>query len=145
MIPRNKVELKDRKPIPTGSGTGKGYKVQARVNYREPKTILGTIYDNRWKDVPVYPSPLGVGVPPPSYKNTGAQLARLMDRVEAEAFRWLFLASAEAQDHVITICVETRILEYEVKYSYEAKVIAIIDAYDSRGQDVKEVSDEHVD
>lgn len=129
---KNATPIENAKACPTGSGTNFGYSVEARVNYAEPKNICGMIFDNRWRQVPWSESPGMNGVPRPAFRGPELTLPLLLSRAEAEALRWLTICAADASDICGSLCLETRIVQHRVEYSYSATPVAYLDAFDGR-------------
>ena len=129
---QNETSIPDAKACPSGSGTERLFSVEARYNYHEPKVIAGQMFDNRWKRIPYSDAPHGI--PKPRYISQGRSASNLLTRQEAEAIRWWFICIAEASENVGgSLCLETRIVEHEVEYSYSVTPKRYIDAFDMRG------------
>lgn len=111
----------DSFPKLTGSGSGGilGYTVEARLAYPEAGSILGQIFDLRWKRVHFDPgSPVGV----PGPRSQDAARLGLMDYAQAQAMRWWFVAAADAE--FSAGCVETRIVKHTGSYTYTAQAVS---------------------
>lgn len=111
-----------------GSGSMKGYSVEARYAYPSPKMFAGNLLDARWSTVqfvetiPPFGVPNGRRYSEPWLRNTG-----LYTYQAAQALRWWFLAAAEAEFSVL--CIETRLVEHDIVYSYGStatKPVALI-------------------
>lgn len=120
-----KVDLQ----LPIGnsaSGTMHGYQVQARYMYHEPKEFGGMILDQRWKTLSFDRSPVGV----PTTRGLHdwyLPASNCMTLAAAQALRWWFLANCESSTWGGALCVETRIVSFEIKYSVEAKATAVME------------------
>lgn len=115
------------------SGTTFGYTVEARFNYRNAKTVAGHIFDNRWREVPFGFNDIGRGNPRPKFVHSELSMANLLSKNEANALRWNFICHADADDICGSLCLETRIVEHEITYSFSAKPVKYLDAFDMRG------------
>lgn len=115
----------------SGSGTDTAYSVQARMAYITPKVVAGQLLDLRWTKIHFDPARNGVPVREglfPQFRTLG-----LLSYQAAQAMRWWFIAAA-AKDHD-HLCLETRLVEHEVKYSYSAvaaRACEVIGAGDDR-------------
>ncbi len=128
---RNRTDLKDTRACPTGSGTCHGYSFEARYNYPSPKTVGGIALDNRWRAIGWQEAK--IGIPLRRHRMFGLDATMLLEHNEAEALRWWFICLADATEVCGSLCLETRIVEHEIKYEYSATPIAYIDAMDMRG------------
>lgn len=99
----------------SGSGTEIAYSVQARLAYHQPRQVCGHLLDLRWTTLYFEKSPIGVPV-------RAGSMARghcgLLSYQAAQALRWWFLAQAELE--FSCLCLETRLVEHRVEYSYSA-------------------------
>lgn len=103
----------------SGSGGVTGYSVEARLNYHEPRTISGQIFDNRWSTVHFQQTVPPFGVPSGRrYNSCWYDQTGLFSYQAAQALRWWFLANAEVE--FSCLCLETRLIEHEIKYSYSS-------------------------
>jgi len=133
MKPRNSTPIDNAQAVPSGSGNSRAYSVEARLNYHDPETIGGVIFDNRWRPVP-WQGVFDKLKVHPSRKFRGDLVATgLLLREEAEALRWIFICIADGERALGSICLETRIVEHQVEFSYSAMPVAYIDAFDARG------------
>lgn len=103
------------KPM-NGNGTDIGWSVEARLAYYNPQAVAGLLLDDRWQTVSF---PEGrIGVPRSSrYSLPWFAACGLYDYAAAQALRWWFIAQAEAEGGAI--CLETRLIKHQMKYSYE--------------------------
>ena len=99
----------------SGSGTMFGYSVEGRSVFTRPETINGQIFDERWATIEFSQNPI-VGVPVgPPWTEPWLRLAGLYDYASAQALRWWFHANSAHK-----LCVETRLVKHELRYSWEA-------------------------
>lgn len=115
--------------LPSGSscsGTDLGYKVQARYMYGEPGIFEGIVLDQRWRTLHFEKSPIGV---PPSRGCFDWYLpaSGCVTLAAAQALRWWFLANCGANNVGGSLCVETRIVIFKIKHSYEAIADGVIE------------------
>ena len=137
MIISNEEEIEDGNIVSSGTGTDSGFLVEVRNTYHTPEVICGVVLDNRWRRIPLEQNNQGFGVPLTRYR-PGRAHVNLLTRTEAEAFRWMFLAHVEAERGCPKFCLETRIVEVQMKYEFSAKEVRYIDALDSRMEKPKE-------
>lgn len=104
----------------SGNGTDHAYTVEARLAYPEPRSVVGQILDTRWRQVAFVESTVGVPARP-RYAPWGAFLSDKLSYQAAQALRWWFLANAEQE--FSCLCIETRLVEHEIKYSYSSTAI----------------------
>ncbi len=97
----------------SASGTDTAYTVEARMAYHRPEIVAGHNLDLRWSRVSFEASRVGVPNRPSMFP---LERLGLLSYQAAQALRWWFVAEA-AKDHK-HLCVETRLVEHEVKYSY---------------------------
>lgn len=116
----------------SGSGTAIGYSVEARMNYHAPLVIGDFAFDTRWRRVhtSIVQSAHGAA-PEPHYKASALKDLSLLTWEQANAIRWQLMCII-AQRAGSNLCVETRIVEHKVTYSYAEEIIA---AYDPFGGD----------
>lgn len=96
----------------SGSGTEVAFSVQARLAYIEPRQVAGHLLDTRWTTLHFEKSPIGVPTKPQlSSVNHG-----LLSYQAAQALRWWFLAQADVE--FSCLCIETRIVEHKITYSF---------------------------
>jgi hypothetical protein len=113
----------DRYPTPpdnfpksngSGSGTDVAYSVEARLAYPTPRMVCGHLLDARWQRVEFEKSRTGIPVKDrlfPVHNTLG-----LFGYQAAQALRWWFLAQADVE--FSCLCIETRLIEHKVQYSY---------------------------
>ncbi|MDN7413448.1 hypothetical protein QZM42_33525 [Burkholderia vietnamiensis] len=99
----------------SGHGTTIGYTVEARHTARDHVVIAGVVYTDKWKRL--NPDRASIGVPAHGMFEPWLAQCGLMNYPAAQAIRWWFHAIAEADFH--NLCLETRIVKHQVKYSYE--------------------------
>lgn len=132
MHSRNCTAIEGADACPTQSGTSRGYRVEARLNYHTPKAFGDLILDNRWRGIGWRETKHGI--PRNAFRRYELDAAGLLERNEAEALRWWMICFAGASDAVGGgLCLETRIVEYSVKYEFAATPVAYVDAMDMRG------------
>jgi hypothetical protein len=101
----------------SGSGGIKAYSVEARYAYPEPRQVAGNLLDTRWRTIQFVEVSPPFGVPTGrSYHAPWLSLTGLYQYQAAQALRWWFLAAAEAERSCL--CVETRLVEHLIDYSY---------------------------
>lgn len=106
----------------SGSGDDILYSVQARLAYHDARLICGHLLDLRWKTLYFEKSPIGVPAARPF--RFGAMATGLLSYQAAQALRWWFLA--EAETNFSCLCVETRLVEHRVSYSYSSEAIRAV-------------------
>ncbi len=95
----------------TSNGTERAWSVEARHTH-DPAKIGDQIFDSKWRRVNFASSPVGV---PIAYSSSGYDRHGLLSYQTAQALRWWLKAEA-AKTHLI--CLDTRLIEHEIKYSY---------------------------
>lgn len=99
-----------------GSGGIVAYAVEARLAYYTPRQVAGMLLDTRWRKVE-FAETTPFGVPNGhSYNSPWLRMTGLFEYQAAQALRWWFLAQAEVE--FSCGCVETRLIEHEINYSY---------------------------
>lgn len=119
------------------SGTDEGWTVEARYVYPSPLVFGEQIFDSRWKSVDFYKSPIGVPSGNENYMNRFAALMGLLPYKSAQALRWWFLAELGRDGISGGLCLETRLVRHEVKYSVSSKAVS---AHDNLGGDLAQYS-----
>ncbi len=104
----------------SASGTDRSYSVQARMAYYEPRTVSGMMLDTRWKTVCFKPGEVGV----PIHRWHSWPDHGLYNYQAAEALRWWFVAQARVENN--EICLETRLVEHEVDYSWKESSVKAV-------------------
>ena len=137
----NRIPIENAKSTSSQSGSLYLYTLEARINYREGRVINGEAYDNRWKQVPLYKTPKGVGISAPFYKHWVRDAVGMVSQLEAEALRWQFLANAEGETRLGSLRLETRLISHRVKYSYEVTPVEIVNPQNEDGDPIEEVKD----
>ena len=103
----------------SATGTDIGYSVEARLAYPEPRQVCGHLLDLRWTTLHFDKSPIGV---PQARPGNFLMLATgLYSYQAAQALRWWFLAQAE--NEFSCLCIESRIVEHQITYSYYTKAV----------------------
>lgn len=109
----------------SGGGTMEGCTVEARVLGREPASIAGQLFDERWR--PVRFARGAVGVPPvPSYCQRLDE-HNLLGQSAAQALRWWLHAQAEAE-WPPKFALETRIVVHTLTYSDKVEAVGVLAA-----------------
>lgn len=103
----------------SGSGQETAYAVEARYNAASPVSIGEQIFDNRWREVVFPKGPIGV---PGRPWNEQSMKLRLLGYSQAQALRWWL--HAEADSTMSGICLETRLIKYEVSHSHKAVAVS---------------------
>lgn len=93
-------------------GTLRGYAVEARSIAAQPEEIRGVILDERWRTFPWKLHAEG-------RQDKILEMVDLVDYATAQSFRWRLHS-----DFFSAVCLETRLVEYEVMFSFETKRIA---------------------
>ena len=96
----------------SGSGTMRGYSVEARSMYTRPERINGQLFDERWEEIAAV-SRSDTGVPRDPIYEPWLSLLNLHSFEAAQALRWWFHAASPR-----AYFLETRIVEHEVRYEY---------------------------
>jgi hypothetical protein len=119
-----------------GSGTSRHtmYKIEVRSSYPEPTTIDGFIIDFVWRTLPIVEgrSPWGMNIPVSFLDNRGIEHG-LVGYTAAQAHRWGFLAALGAKRISGALCIETRLVQVELNYSYTITEKGVSDKLDSEG------------
>jgi hypothetical protein len=126
----------------SGSGTTRGYSVEARFAHREPRAVGGELFDNRWKRVHWIENSHGIGNPRPYFRENVLDELGLMGLNEAEALRWNFLCLADASGPAGSLCFETRLVKHEVKYSRSETPVEYLRPQDGRGDIPEDMREE---
>lgn len=117
----------------SGSGTHSAYAIEARTTYSEPVIHRsGMILTKEWQRVRIKVvqctrSDHGqhggsmIGDIPVHNFCPEADRLNLVDFDAAYAFAHLFLSQGSAEQFSTSLCMECRIVEVEVKYSYETR------------------------
>jgi len=101
------------------SGSDVAYTVEARYVFTSPVQIGGQLFDNRWRGVDF---PKGaIGVPSESWSQQRERFG-MLGYSQAQALRWWL--HAEADVNMDGICLETRLIKHEIKYSSEAVAVS---------------------
>ena len=117
-----KAEFPDKRS--SGTGTDKAYYIEGRSVNSRPEQIGGMLLDERWRRIDLYEVQHPHGVPVKNHGGASQAGDRgLLNYEAAEALRWWFHAEAAAGLGLSAICLETRLVECEVKYSYEVTAV----------------------
>lgn len=120
----------------SGSGTSRGYTVEARLNYNgQSKIINGMALGPKWVQLSFNEVPGGLGVPKGLVFGAD-RFSNLLGYPNAQALRWWFVATA-AEDFS-GICLETRLVEHELKYSHTTTGMGAVEAFASNGRPLED-------
>ena len=103
----------------SGSGMQRHYIVEVRSTFTQPTVISKDfVIDAEWRRLPVFQSIGGVRT-----RNWSciADDLRLMNLSAAQAIAYMFLANLHADMIVGAMCIQARIVEIELTYSYSTK------------------------
>jgi hypothetical protein len=112
------------------SGSDTAYTVEVRLAYYVPQIRVGRLLDTRWQTIDFETARTGVPIARgifPTYDTLG-----LLSYQAAQALRWWFIA--EAAKNYEHLCLETRLVEHKVAYSYKASAVRAC-AYVGGGED----------
>lgn len=113
-----------KEPTSKGTSSGNGYKVEARYNCGRPQMVCGRILNKEWVTIH-FQEGEAVGIPVDfGYGEHGVAMKSkgLLTYQASEALRWWFHASARVEHN--DICLETRIVKYEVKTTHSIRAIS---------------------
>ncbi len=133
-----KTPIEDGKSIGSGTGGDRAYFVEARFNYHEPCEICGQLMDKEWRRIHFSKGP--IGIPGPQFPNLASTNLGLHSYAQAEALRWWFLAAADTNHD--TLCLETRLVEVEVNWTFNSKLINYLSEADYHGPIVENLRNE---
>jgi hypothetical protein len=113
------------KQASSGSGGGRGYSVEVRLNYNGAAEIVnGIAVGPNWTRL--HFEKAVVGVPQGNVCWGHLPNTSLLGYASAQALRWWFLANAEAtRGHAL--CIETRLVRHDCTYSYKETPVAAQD------------------
>lgn len=118
-----------------GTTTATGYSVEIRTSYRQPCLVHGVIVDATWRTLSHEIRKDGVGVPL-GYFDQKLSEHGLLGYSAAQALRWWFLAAAEAERPIGSLCLETRLRQHRLELTHEVSELDVIEALDCRGQPI---------
>ena len=108
----------------SASGSRQAYRVEARYSYFEPMTFGDRVFDKEWREITFPESAMG-GVPPGARWDLPELMSfRCYSYQAAQALRWWFHAELEAHKFGGGLCMETRIVKYEITYTRECKRVS---------------------
>jgi hypothetical protein len=124
----------------SGSGSLRLYAIEARTTYTDPHTVNGMVLTKEWRRLHVHridggqlacADPREVAsvplVPSGGYHLPGAQLAEgLIEKEQALLLAARFQMGANGR---VEYCVETRVIEVELNYSFATKEIGVSEPY----------------
>lgn len=116
-----------------GTSTMKGYRPEVRTSYHTPSLVAGQIVDSEWRPID-FKSGDGVLGIPQGYFDKKLSEHHLLGYAAAEAIRWWFLAIAKAERATGSLCLETRLQQYDVVLTHSVKPSDVTGAIDSRGR-----------
>jgi len=121
-VPMISEPEKEQKPS-HASGTKHAYRVEVRCGAHEPRVVQGITLDKEWREIHF---PEGVpGVPVgPRFDIPELMSTSTLSYQAAQALRWWFHASVEAEKGLNSVMIDSRIVKYEIKYSREWKRIS---------------------
>ena len=122
-----------------GRGTERLYAIEARTTYPEPQMVNGMILTREWRRVPIRHVDGGALIEadprqiaatphvPAGYRFPAAKLAEgLAARDQAVLLAQRFHMQPDGR---IGLCIQTRLVEVEVTYSYDTKEIGVTEPY----------------
>ena len=107
-----------------GSSTSTGYTVEARFFMRDAEMIRQQVYDDKWRQVELYQSAIGVPMST-SYQRELIEHG-LLSYSAAQALRWWFHAQAEIECVDGAPGLQTRLVQHRVTYTNEVKAIGVV-------------------
>jgi hypothetical protein len=93
------------------------------------------IVDATWRTLSHEIRKDGVGVPV-GYFDQKLSEHGLLGYSAAQALRWWFLAAAEAERPMGSLCLETRLRQHRLELTHEVSELDVIEALDCRGQPI---------
>ncbi len=111
----------------SGSGSDVGYKVEVRTSYCQPKKIGDFTIDNVWREIPIREgaTPWGNNVPVSLLHRRMLLEYGLVSYAAAEAHRWALIATIDASDFSGSLCVQTRLVQVELRYRHETEELGV--------------------
>jgi hypothetical protein len=104
---------------PSGSGRTFAYTVEARLMFHKPEQFGDIILDKDWRQIHFKEG--STGIPPGNrYELPELLHAGAYSYEAAQALRWWFMADVHAKSPTGTLCLETRLVEYRIEFSYKA-------------------------
>ncbi len=104
---------------PSGSGTTFAYTVEARLMFHTPEQFGDIILDKKWRQIHFKEGSTGIPLGN-RYELPELLHACAYSYETAQALRWGFLAEANARSQTGALCLETRLVQYRIEYSYKA-------------------------
>jgi hypothetical protein len=112
-----------------GSGAGNyiGYKVEVRTSYCQPTKIGDFTIDNIWREVPIREgaTPWGNNIPVSLLNRRMLLEYGLVSYAAAEAHRWALVATIDASNFSGSLCVQTRLVQVELRYRHETEELGV--------------------
>lgn len=116
------INLEGNEYHASGSGSATGYLVECRSTYPSGTAVGDKFFiGNTWREIPILEQTPGI---PIGYDFGGMwQHAHLLSLAAAEAMEAVFVAQLTAVHK--ELCVETRLVAVEFKWSYECREIGV--------------------
>jgi hypothetical protein len=110
----------------SGSGRQVGYKVEVRTSFSQPKKIGDFTIDNVWREFPISEgaTPWGNNIPVSVLDRRMLDYG-LVSYPVAEAHRWALIAVLEASIMLGSLCVQTRLVQVEFRYTHETEELGV--------------------
>lgn len=125
--PETAAESEFPKKGGSGGGSGRGYTVEARLNFNGASEIInGIALGPTWATLHFPEAP--IGVPKGAVCWGYLPHTSLLAYPSAQALRWWFLANAEVSRAGGTLCIETRLVQHDCTYSFAETPVAAVDA-----------------
>ena len=115
-LPSDEVNPEFPNKTQSGSGSGTAYSVEARRMYGHGTQINDQIFSDRWQRINFPQAPIGVRRG--RIYHPYLELLNLYTYQSAQALRWWFHSELDHEHN--DMCWETRLVEHEVKYTYES-------------------------
>lgn len=108
----------------SGSGTQRLYKVEVRTTYPSPAKIGDFVITGEWRVLPIRHEtiPFAANIPSGWTERVAAAHGLGLCSFEAaQAHRFAFLATLEAASTMGSLCIQTRLVQIELTYTYATK------------------------
>ena len=120
----------------SGNSSHIGYVPEVRTSYHEPIFVGGQIVDSEWRQIKVEREYGLVGIPD-GYFDAKLRENDLWGFTQAQAIRWWFMARADGERAMGSMCLETRLVKVKLLETYEKKSIGFSDSVDWRGKPIE--------
>ena len=120
-----------------GESTIIGYRPEVRSSYSRPVMASGQIVDAVWRPIEYTRNQTLIGIPQ-GYFDAKLTEHGLLGLAQAEAIRWWFIASAEAEGPTGSMCLETRLQKYKLTITHKVEELDVRSALDCRGRPLNE-------